>query len=1188
MLQKKKKYEIVLVMAAAIGVNYGGKLLAQCLNLPLWLDSLGTVFAAYLLGPVFGAVTGAAVNLIYGLYAASLVNAVYGLVSITVGVIVGITAKKGYLETLFHAMTASCYVTAVTTALSVPLNYLFFEGATGNLWGDGMIALLEQLGCNSLFSHVVGEFYLDFLDKTLALVLLYLSVKGYRRLRTRISQRKASAGQFGGLLILTAVFLLSALLQGETSFAAEREDGQEIDYNTYVQTVYNRLNGLPGGCANDIAQTEDGVLWIGTYGGVYRYTGNEFRLMNEFESVKNVNCFYQEKGRLWIGTNDSGLSLCVDEKITNVITRKQGLPSDSVQCMAQSADGSYYVGTSGELAILTLSGEQLTVTGMISEISYADDLCADGSGNVAVVTNAGVLYLVRQGQVIDRREAAEGMGYTCCTFGASGRLYVGTSGSRLEIFRVGEKGLEETEIWNCTELENLKSLRFPTADTLFVCADNGIACFDSNGKYQLIRTAAFHNSIDHMLMDYQGNLWFTSSRLGLLRLCPSVFTDVYHKAAMEDKVVNSVIRWEGNFYFGTDSGLDMTDGSNSEQKENWLTKMMEGIRIRSLYQDSRGHLWISTSGRGVYEISPAGQTTQYNTGNGLLGNKMRMVTECMDGTIVAAGDAGLAFLKDGRVQQSVGYEQGLENPKVLCTLECADGTLLAGTDGGGIVALRDGKPVRTLGRQDGLGAEVILRMVRDSAGSGVFVVTSNSLCYLEADGSARVLSGFPYYNNFDLVEGNDGSLFVLSSAGIYVMDREELFCEPEPEYRLLDSKSGLQQGLTPNAWNYLDEDGMLYLSTDSGVLALNLAHYETSVRSYRMLVRSIQADGVSYPVEQGQTTLLPRGVNRIELTPEIINYSMNIPYVSVYLEGFDEEPKVVPQNELTKITYTNLPVGTYTFHLAVLDGKGKTVVAESAYRLEKEKEFYDNWWFILYAISVFALFVAYLTWLFFRTQMQRTLDMQRRELELAKSQVEMGNETVLTIARTVDAKDVSTSQHSFRVSEYAVLIARELGYGEEACEELRKTALLHDIGKIGIPDRVLNKPGDLTDEEYELMKSHVVKGAEILKRFTLVKNVQEGALYHHERYDGRGYVHGLKGEEIPLNARIIGLADAFDAMTANRVYRKQVDYSYVLEELKKGRGTQFDPKLVDVFLDLIAQGKIDIAALYGGGEEAEQ
>ena len=141
-------------------------------------------------------------------------------------------------------------------------------------------------------------------------------------------------------------------------------------------------------------------------------------------------------------------------------------------------------------------------------------------------------------------------------------------------------------------------------------------------------------------------------------------------------------------------------------------------------------------------------------------------------------------------------------------------------------------------------------------------------------------------------------------------------------------------------------------------------------------------------------------------------------------------------------------------------------------------------------------------------------------------------------------------------------------------------ALLHDIGKIGIPDAILNKPDKLTDEEYEIMKTHVLRGGEILKDFTMIENVNVGALYHHERYDGKGYCHGLKGEEIPLDARIIGIADAFDAMTANRVYRKQLNLDFVLAELKRCSGTQFDPDLVEIMLTLIEEGEIDVERLY--------
>jgi energy-coupling factor transport system substrate-specific component len=596
-------------------------------------------------------------------------------------------------------------------------------------------------------------------------------------------------------------------------------------------------------------------------------------------------------------------------------------------------------------------------------------------------------------------------------------------------------------------------------------------------------------------------------------------------------------------------------------------------------------MWIGTHNRGIYIAAADGELTHLTTENGLNGTNYRSFVEMDDGTMVAGGNSGVSYINIAgkSVTGNIGAEDGLVNTFVLCLLKLNDGKILAGTDGGGIAIIDGGKVTRIVGKEDGLSSRVILRMVANSDGNGIYIVTSNSICYMDNNcENVRVLDRFPYNNNYDIVIGEDGTAFVLSSAGIYVVDEADLLEDGEDtvEYKLFDAERGFKKSLTPNAWNYIDEDDNLYLSTDTGVVYMNLDNYDAFSGSYRMTIESIIVDGVEQEVEHGQEIHVARDAEKIEIVPRIINYTINTPYISVYLEGVDDEPQIMLQNELTDSVYANLPVGTYTYHIAVLDSKGRSVVSECSVTIIKDKEIYDNWWFYVYVIVLFAAAVAYLTWLFFRTQIERTINMQKKELQLARDQIEMGNETVLTIARTVDAKDENTSQHSFRVSEYSVMIAKKLGFSDEECENLRKTALLHDIGKIGIPDRVLNKPGRLTDEEYSVMKSHVVKGSEILSTFKLIDNVADGALYHHERYDGTGYVHGLKGEEIPLNARIIGIADAFDAMTANRVYRKRLDIDYVIGELHSGRGTQFDPKLVDIMLGLIESGEIDVERIY--------
>jgi energy-coupling factor transport system substrate-specific component len=306
--------------------------------------------------------------------------------------------------------------------------------------------------------------------------------------------------------------------------------------------------------------------------------------------------------------------------------------------------------------------------------------------------------------------------------------------------------------------------------------------------------------------------------------------------------------------------------------------------------------------------------------------------------------------------------------------------------------------------------------------------------------------------------------------------------------------------------------------------------------------------------------------------------------VGYKLDGFDSDWTIVSQEAISSIVYTNLPAGEYTFRLAVFDNNLENIVEERTYTLVKEKELYDNSWFVIYILTVPMFTVAWATWVLVKRRERR----MAAALEQANRMVEMGRQTVIAIAKAVDAKDNRTGGHSRRVALYSKQMAEEYGLSEKDCQEIEWAANMHDIGKIGIPDNILNKNSRLTDEEYDVMKSHTTRGAEILQDFTLLDHVVEGAEFHHERYDGRGYPKGLAGEDIPLFARIIGVADAFDAMTANRVYRKQMDFGYVLGELEKGRGTQFDPQFVDILLKLIRDGVIDLNKLYGvKPEEAE-
>ncbi len=189
---------------------------------------------------------------------------------------------------------------------------------------------------------------------------------------------------------------------------------------------------------------------------------------------------------------------------------------------------------------------------------------------------------------------------------------------------------------------------------------------------------------------------------------------------------------------------------------------------------------------------------------------------------------------------------------------------------------------------------------------------------------------------------------------------------------------------------------------------------------------------------------------------------------------------------------------------------------------------------------------------------------------------EIINESIETFTGFIDAKDPYTNGHSKRVAGYTKLIAKEMGFEDEELDRIYYIALLHDCGKIGVLDQILGKPGKLTDEEYEIVKSHTVRGGEILSSFKSLKDVNEGALYHHERYDGKGYPEGKAGEEIPLIARMICVADSFDAMNTNRVYREKLTREMIISELEDNKGKQFDPQIADIMLRLIKEGRIII------------
>lgn len=240
----------------------------------------------------------------------------------------------------------------------------------------------------------------------------------------------------------------------------------------------------------------------------------------------------------------------------------------------------------------------------------------------------------------------------------------------------------------------------------------------------------------------------------------------------------------------------------------------------------------------------------------------------------------------------------------------------------------------------------------------------------------------------------------------------------------------------------------------------------------------------------------------------------------------------------------------------------------------------------LYGLSLTTITMALVVIVFYTYALNYISDVARhaKERELAstrearKKESEMFEETTEALANAIDAKDKYTSGHSIRVALYSRRIAREARLPEKTCEQVYFAALLHDVGKIGVPLEIINKIGKLTDEEYAEIKKHPVFGDQILSSIQTAPYLAVGARHHHERYDGRGYPDGLSGEDIPLIARIIAVADAYDAMTSVRSYREPLTPDKVRDELRRGIGTQFDPTFARIMLRVMDEDERNNAA----------
>ena len=983
------------------------------------------------------------------------------------------------------------------------------------------------------------------------------------------------------LLLVFFIFIQTSA----PAFCAEAEETRvAVDLigrtEGYSAVLYDNTNGLPTSEANDIAATGDGFLWIGSYSGLIRYDGNTFERLDSTTGLASVVCLFVDSlDRLWIGTNDSGVALMQKGKL-QMWGRAEGLRSASVRAITEDERGLVYIATTAGIALMGEGMELSPLNDARLDNAYIQNLQRGPDGLIYGITQEGAAFTLRNGKIVTWLSSEEMRIKDVIGFMPDPRnpgcLFLGTEDTEVYYGRL-EDNFAELRTIDVAPLSYVEHFGYMDGK-VWVCAGDGIGILDEAGFHRL-ENLPMNNSVARVMTDYEGNLWFASTRQGVMKIVPNQFADLYERYRLPAAVVNSTCMYGDRLFIATDTGLTVVDAngpvqsvpiteavtaSGEELPADDLLTLLEGCRIRSINRDSRGRLWISTWRKYGLLCYDAGRLVSYDVADGLFSNRVRTVFERSDGAILAVNTGGVSVIEDGRVTAGYGEADNIENTEILTVAEAANGDLILGSDGGGIYVIgKNG--TKHIGIEEGLKSEVVMRIRRDPLRELYWIVTSNSLAYMTADYQVTTVQKFPYSNNFDLYENSKGELWILASNGIYVVPAEELIAngEIEPVYYGMDN--GLPCIATANSYSELTEAGTLYIAGTTGVARVNIETPFEDVNDLKVTVPYLEADGVRvYPDEDG-VFRIGSGVRKLTVYSYVFNYSLLTPQVTRYLEGFEQTRTTVSRKDLVPVDYTNLRGGSYRYVIELKDALGR---GDKSYSVEivKEKAFYEQVWFYIAAGLAALLLLAAVTAWFIRRK-TRALEKKQRESMMFISEI------TEALARVIDMKDKYTNGHSNRVAKYTAMLARELGYDEETVEKYYRIALLHDIGKIGVPSEVLNKAGKLTDEEFEIIKSHTTKGYETLKDIKIMPELATGAQSHHERPDGRGYPNHLKGEEIPRAAQIIAVADCFDAMYSNRPYRKRMNFEKAVEIIKDVSGTQLTADVVDAFLRLVERGE---------------
>ena len=947
----------------------------------------------------------------------------------------------------------------------------------------------------------------------------------------------------------------------------------------YVSKKWTTEDGLPGMTITTVLQDRTGYIWIGTYDGLVRFDGVEFTTLSRtadsrFDFASARSLMEAADGTLWIGHNDEGAtSISPDGTITKY-TMDSGLPNNKVNTIGEDNFHNIWIGTAAGICYITPQQEIKTPEGLAElgqEKILVSALYCDTAGRMWVSTgleNDLFVYVNNKFERYEGIKSIENPAVRFVTQDDTGAFWFGMGGSYVVRIHNGEETVYDVghDHHGTTAVNNIMQDR---KGNYWFAMDAGITILhNSTFSYFDKRNGLADDIVCQMIEDSEGNIWIGFDRGGLQKLSPAKFATVSTSSSVNTICEDTMRKLT---WLGTDNGVVCY--KDNVFIENKVTELTKGYRVRHIEMTADNEILISSySEIPQICVNPDDSIKIWTTDDGI-SQKCRVCIKTSFGDYYVGTTGGLSIIhKDGTIR-TMTRDDGFENHYIMWLYEDDKQQIWAGTNGGGVNIIKDEKVIKHYSSNEnegGLAGNVIFKIVKNNDNIWVATGTGLSKYIEETDSFVNITSrnGLGTDSVFQMIVDYTQTVWMTTNKGVFSVP----FAEIEA---LIEGKTDKL-----NVKYYGASDGLI----TSGVTSTSLSSKDSLGRVWFTLV-----DGFAIydPLKSGKKNASPEATfqhytiddetfeykhNTIVLEPDSKRLSIKYTALSYFspenlrfsymLEGF--ENKYSEWSSDRTVSYTNLKPGTYKF--VVLTRNDDGVVSKPAVlTVIKLPYIWQRAWFWFVTVILISCVVGFIV--------NRAIKYRIKKIEAKTEQEHLFNQAIIgAFANCVDGKDTYTNGHSLRVAKYTRMLAQKLGEDAQTVDKFYNIALMHDIGKIGIPDAILQKPGKLTDEEFDVMKSHPGRGYLILKDVKILEDLAAGARYHHERFDGKGYPDGLRGQNIPWVARIIAVADTFDAMSSTRPYRKRLPEDFIIQEIKNCAGTQFDPAVVEKFLELYNEG----------------